>query len=803
MAKTIEQITEEIINKRPTLLVRILKTPITYLTASLLSLLSCEANHGTQVLPSNSGQECLGQNCYGTNGITNTKPSNKVMDQSTAYYLDSISADKSTLIFNAQSTYAQNLIQGDLIIAGITDKTQEGLLRKVTSVTKNSSQIVAYTVLATLEDAVPEGTVQLFFSLSTGNAKADSAIDNFDDAQFDSTQLPLSFSGGQMYEFDHKELFSGIYLDGSMHIAVNADFQFTNSTLYGTKEVRFVTKGLEELELIVSGEFHAGINKELPPVELVKFPPVVIIPPGFVFPVVITPHLTLNFGVSANGNISAQTSITQSLVVDAGLEYKNNTWSKIQNIQPEFSSTIPEFTGVSGDFTVYVKPQLLLDFYGLDGPYIALKGYLLALAEVTPSDNVSCSIVAGIDALVGVHIEIISKTLFDYEASVYKYEKEIFNCSNTSPDCTSHNSFICGAEEKKVYWLDSCGNIEEAAIVCEGDSYCFNGECVISQQTCEDECDIFNEKSCSGKNVMTCNYNNSTGCLELIVQESCEGNEKCEGGECVPESTICVDECNNFGEKKCFNNGWKECGFYDSDNCLDWSVLNNCEKCIATDDMNELICVVDSFSTPGNASWGLTWDGEYLLNVDAGNNTVYKITTDGQIIASFSIIPEPRGIAFNEQQLWISSSKVDDGDEGLDTIIYQTTLNGEVLNKFNSGVYALEGIAFDGETLWLASYWDNTFYKMNLQGEIKSQVTTQIEEPYGLEDLSFHEGFIWCSVVYLGNKIYKLNNNGQVINSFEAPGGKYGNNAGLTWGGEYLWTSDSETDKIYKIKLIN
>jgi len=103
----------------------------------------------------------------------------------------------------------------------------------------------------------------------------------------------------------------------------------------------------------------------------------------------------------------------------------------------------------------------------------------------------------------------------------------------------------------------------------------------------------------------------------------------------------------------------------------------------------------------------------------------------------------------------------------------------------------------------LASYWDNTFYKMNLQGEIKSQVTTQIEEPYGLEDLSFHEGFIWCSVVYLGNKIYKLNNNGQVINSFEAPGGKYGNNAGLTWGGEYLWTSDSETDKIYKIKLIN
>ncbi len=612
---------------------KLFRKPATYLTTLAVGLLSCEASPGTPITPSNPEQECYGSNC---SGITNTPPSNKVMDQTSAYYLNSISADKSTLIFSAQSTYAQNLISGDLIIAGITDKTEEGLLRKVTSTTKNPSQVVVYTVQATLEEAVPEGTVQLSFNLPTGNAKADSAS-----GDFGSTQLPLSFSGGQVVEFDHTELFSGIYLDGSMHIAVNADFQFKNSTLYGTKEVRFVTKGLEELELIVSGEFHSGINKEQPPLELVKFPTLVITPPGLLFPVVITPHLYLTFGVEANGNISAETSITQSLVLDAGLEYKNNAWSKIQNIQPEFSSTPPEFTGASGDFTVYVKPQLTLDFYGVDGPYAGFKGYLKALATITPPDSVSCSILAGLEALVGVNVEILGKTLLDYETAVYTYETEVANCSGepvacqdkcdygqttcqgdkvmtcaTSNDCTkwvpavscgggqickdgdcvedvtdcAPNKYYLECYQGDVWWFNTCDNIYQEYDNCDFGEKCEDGQCksqlenscldlVICingcyTETCAEEC--FSQASPKAQQEFSDTFSCITDVCGDNPSDECIYNSQ--KGSCKDyflNCFECLDEC-IFGLEECVGNGWRECDNYDSDICHEWSPPNQC-----------------------------------------------------------------------------------------------------------------------------------------------------------------------------------------------------------------------------------
>ena len=45
----------------------------------------------------------------------------------------------------------------------------------------------------------------------------------------------------------------------------------------------------------------------------------------------------------------------------------------------------------------------------------------------------------------------------------------------------------------------------------------------------------------------------------------------------------CSDECAPSGEKQCFGNGWKQCGDYDTDNCLEWSSLNRCaadENCV-------------------------------------------------------------------------------------------------------------------------------------------------------------------------------------------------------------------------------
>jgi hypothetical protein len=63
------------------------------------------------------------------------------------------------------------------------------------------------------------------------------------------------------------------------------------------------------------------------------------------------------------------------------------------------------------------------------------------------------------------------------------------------------------------------------------------------------------------------------------VPENCQDNldNDCDGKiDMQDEDCTCADECSYIEQKKCFDNGWKECGDYDSDRCLEWSVLNTC-----------------------------------------------------------------------------------------------------------------------------------------------------------------------------------------------------------------------------------
>ncbi|MBI4980994.1 hypothetical protein HZC30_05570, partial [Candidatus Woesearchaeota archaeon] len=98
---------------------------------------------------------------------------------------------------------------------------------------------------------------------------------------------------------------------------------------------------------------------------------------------------------------------------------------------------------------------------------------------------------------------------------------------DTSQNCTSHFKKVCS--DGNLYWKDSCGNLENKLDNC---AYgCSNGKC--------------NEP---GSDTVS-NYD---------------------------QGSSCDDECFNYGQTKCFGDGWKECGDYDSDNCLEWSDSNNC-----------------------------------------------------------------------------------------------------------------------------------------------------------------------------------------------------------------------------------
>jgi len=99
-------------------------------------------------------------------------------------------------------------------------------------------------------------------------------------------------------------------------------------------------------------------------------------------------------------------------------------------------------------------------------------------------------------------------------------------------------------------------------------------------------------------------------------------------------------------------------------------------------------------SAPGLDPSGLAWDGEYLWSTDIDGAMIYRLDTQGNIIASFPSPGEfPRGLTWDGECLWNA--------DGMDRIIYKLDpSNGEVLDSFAAPGVDPTGLAWDGNAFW-------------------------------------------------------------------------------------------------------
>ncbi|HQP95156.1 MAG TPA: PKD domain-containing protein [Myxococcota bacterium] len=159
------------------------------------------------------------------------------------------------------------------------------------------------------------------------------------------------------------------------------------------------------------------------------------------------------------------------------------------------------------------------------------------------------------------------------------------NCANQcSNECTVAKARQCDINSVVTcddYNSDGC--LEWGSPVpCDQGLVCTGGNCALS---CSNECVVANSRQCvagTTKGYRICGDYNSDGCLEWGTATDCEGTLVCSNGNCA---TTCENECEVPDEKKCVvGNGWQQCRDYNSDGCLEWGTVTYCEsweECLA------------------------------------------------------------------------------------------------------------------------------------------------------------------------------------------------------------------------------
>lgn len=200
--------------------------------------------------------------------------------------------------------------------------------------------------------------------------------------------------------------------------------------------------------------------------------------------------------------------------------------------------------------------------------------------------------------------------------------------------------------------------------------------------------------------------------------------------------------------------------------------------------------VVLTLNAPASEPRGLAWDGQnlWVSDITDDQESFYKISpTDGQVLAT---LPTPgvlpTGLAWDGQNLW-------NVDAIAGELFKINPSTGDVIQSFGVSFDDPTGLTWDGSNLWLADAEAGKIYKIN---PANGKTVSSFNAPGGApEGLAWDGKNLW-HVDVEENKIYKLDTTGRVLSSFDSPA-EFPRD--LTWDGSHLWLIDSEAKKIYKI----
>ena len=364
----------------------------------------------------------------------------KVTDKETEKEIVSVTEDQSTIVFEKSTSQLEELSPGDIIVMGVTKNTPEGLLRKVTNITKggkDGSQVVVETEFASIEEAIEQGSFEFDITLEPEDIERGISYPKGVRPIRDKFETGYSFS----YELDKVLCNNHLIVDGELsfdyHILLNGTIGFFKLK---TLEFKNTVESKAELNVTLTDAFSVGDLLDDNPKTIFSIPFKEITVWVSYVPIVLKPQINVNVGLDGEIFAELTTGVTISQENEgayvAGVEFDNGVWKEIKN-EPVFAFEYREPSlSAEAKIKAYAGPQLELMLYGFVGPHCNIYGYLDFKADIW--DDPWWELYAGLDVTAGLQLEIITK----FWSAVYSSpEFDIINYRTPEPIAQADGPF--------------------------------------------------------------------------------------------------------------------------------------------------------------------------------------------------------------------------------------------------------------------------------------------------------------------------------------------------------------------------
>ena len=314
------------------------------------------------------------------------------------------------------------------VISGLNDTVPRGVLRKVESV-KDEGKILE-TSQATLEDAFENAEIRIKMKLSPEGAsmqKLRKGVTFTPQAElfsFDLVDVVLFDYDGNKRTIDDQVFANG-------HIKFDSELLFEADIEWGKLNYALIgLTGSEDSALSIEStaeRFRMSDGVTLVEYDLPTLATCVPNPWTVCFPIYFTPHIELRVGADGEGK-ELKVGVSQFAEFTAGIEYDNG-WKILKDYDYNYDFNAP-IMNANVDVETYLG--LWADFllYGVVGPNASVFQSFRFDADIPNWD-----LYLGAEARVGMKVEILGKTLVDYEATPIDFEEIIASSEEVVETC--------------------------------------------------------------------------------------------------------------------------------------------------------------------------------------------------------------------------------------------------------------------------------------------------------------------------------------------------------------------------------